>query len=63
MLFCSAKGMNGQMLPLYGATMRIEFSRQTSLELRQDDNTSRDFVAQPLSAQEEQDLIKALTPL
>ena len=55
--------MNGQMLPLYGATMRIEFSRQTSLELRQDDNTSRDFVAKPLSAQEEQDLIKALTPL
>ncbi|EUB63992.1 Polypyrimidine tract-binding protein [Echinococcus granulosus] len=58
-----AKAVNGQVLPLYAATMRIEFSRQTSLELRQDDNTSRDFVAQPLSSQEEQDLIKALTPL
>ncbi|VDK35489.1 unnamed protein product [Taenia asiatica] len=55
--------VNGQVLPLYAATMRIEFSRQTSLELRQVDNTSRDFVAQPLSPQEEQDLIKALTPL
>uniref|UniRef100_A0A5K3EUH9 RRM domain-containing protein n=1 Tax=Mesocestoides corti TaxID=53468 RepID=A0A5K3EUH9_MESCO len=55
--------LNGQMLPMYGAKMRIEFSRQTSLELRQDDNTSRDFVAQPLSALEEQDLIKSLTPM
>lgn len=54
--------MNGEVLPLYSATMRIEFSRQASLELRQDDNTSRDFVAQPLSPQEEQDLIKALAP-
>ncbi|KAM3179215.1 hypothetical protein ACTXT7_001069 [Hymenolepis weldensis] len=58
----TTEAMNGQVLPAYSATMRIEFSRQTSLELRQDDNTSRDFVVQPLSPQEEQDLIKSLTP-
>ncbi|VDN08696.1 unnamed protein product [Dibothriocephalus latus] len=48
--------MDGTLLCTTQAKLKVEFSRQTSLELRQDDNTSRDFIAQPLSAQEQAEI-------